>query len=281
MLFDPAILVENPVAVLATFLTIVVGKSVVAYAIMRAFGHARHPSLTIAASLAQIGEFSFILIVLGQKLLLVPDNGRDLIVAGALLSILFNPLLFYLVDRYGAPRPEENATQEDASSEADRQDEKPSALAGHVILVGHGRVGSRISQELSRSGKVMLVIDEDQSSLDELSQKGVETWHGNAGERLLLDRINLPAASMLISAIPDPFEAGTLIEHARAANPAIRILARAHSADAVEHLRTVGADVVIVGEDELALGLIREAMGLEPQTATPAQAAPRLAPPVP
>jgi CPA2 family monovalent cation:H+ antiporter-2 len=161
MLFDPAILVEDPAAVIATFLVIVVGKSAVAYGIMRAFGHARHSSLTIAASLAQIGEFSFILIVLGQKLLLVPDNGRDLVVAGALLSILFNPLLFYMLDRYAAPRGEEPAEKTGEAAIEDRGETR-SALAGHVILVGHGRVGRRISEALSREGTPMLVIDENQ-----------------------------------------------------------------------------------------------------------------------
>jgi CPA2 family monovalent cation:H+ antiporter-2 len=258
MLFNPAILVENSVAVAATFLTIVVGKSAAAYFIMRAFGYPKLAGLTIAASLAQIGEFSFILIVLGLKLSIVPENARDLVVAGALLSILFNPFLFYLLDRYGAPAEQEEAT---AQTETDKtEEETPSTLEKHVILVGHGRVGSRISDALLKEGIVSLVIDEEQSVLDALAERGVETYHGSAGERLLLDRINLPAASMLISAIPDAFEAGSLIEHARTVNPSIRIIARAHSPEAVAYLRSMGADAVIVGEDELALGIIREVL---------------------
>jgi CPA2 family monovalent cation:H+ antiporter-2 len=258
MLFNPAILVENPVAVAATFLTIVAGKSVVAYFIMRVFGHSKLAGLTIAASLAQIGEFSFILIVLGLKLAIVPENARDLVVAGALLSILFNPFLFYLLDRYATPAEQENVT---AQTETDKTaEEAPSMLEKHVILVGHGRVGSRISDTLLKEGIVSLVIDEQQSVLDALTERGVETYHGSAGERLLLDRVNLPAASMLISAIPDAFEAGHLIEHARKVNPAIRIIARAHSPEAVAYLGSMGADAVIVGEDELALGIIREVL---------------------
>ena len=267
MLFNPAVLVEDPLAVAATFLTIVAGKSAVAYMIMRAFDYPKSFALTISASLAQIGEFSFILIVLGLKLSIVPESARDLVVAGALLSILFNPFLFHLLERYsGSAATDEGAIP---SGSAQASDEEPqSSLQNHVILVGHGRVGSRISAALTKERMVSLVIDEEQSVLDALAAQGVETYHGSAGEKLLLDRINLPAASTLVSAIPDAFEAGTLIEHARKVNPDIRILARAHSPEAVAYLRSMGADAVIVGEDEIALGMIRELLKPDPGKVT-------------
>jgi CPA2 family monovalent cation:H+ antiporter-2 len=99
MLFNPATLINQPLAVCATFLTITVGKSLVAYLIVRAFGHSKVVALTISASLAQIGEFSFILIVLAVNLAIVPPEARDLVVAGSILSILINPLMFMLIDR--------------------------------------------------------------------------------------------------------------------------------------------------------------------------------------
>jgi len=103
MLFNPAVLVEHPLAVAATFLTIVVGKSAAAFMIIRLFGHERAVALTISASLAQIGEFSFILAVLAVQLQIMPAIARDLVVAGALLSILANPFLFMALDRMLPP----------------------------------------------------------------------------------------------------------------------------------------------------------------------------------
>lgn len=99
MLFNPAVLVESPMAVLATVAIIVIGKSAAAYAIVRAFGHPAATAMTISVSLAQIGEFSFILMGLGVTLGLVDGHARDLVLAGAIISILLNPFLFAAVER--------------------------------------------------------------------------------------------------------------------------------------------------------------------------------------
>jgi CPA2 family monovalent cation:H+ antiporter-2 len=119
MLFDPVILWSEPLLLLATVVTIVGVKSAAAYGIVRAFGHGRDKALTIAASLAQIGEFSFILIVMAADLDIVPPAARDLVVAGAMLSILVNPALFYLLDRWqarqqAAPADEARSRAEEA-----------------------------------------------------------------------------------------------------------------------------------------------------------------------
>jgi CPA2 family monovalent cation:H+ antiporter-2 len=102
MIFNPAILWESPLALVATVAIIVGVKAITAYYIVRAFGRDRDMGLTIAASLAQIGEFSFILITMGVKLAIVPTEARDLVVAGAMISILANPLLFHLLDQRAA-----------------------------------------------------------------------------------------------------------------------------------------------------------------------------------
>jgi CPA2 family monovalent cation:H+ antiporter-2 len=99
MLFNPGVILTSPFALVATVVIIIFVKSVVAYYIVRAFGHDHDKGLTIAASLAQIGEFSFILITMGVKLDIVPSEARDLVVAGAMISILANPLLFHLLDK--------------------------------------------------------------------------------------------------------------------------------------------------------------------------------------
>ena len=256
MLFDPMTLAESPLAVLATFLIIVVGKSLAAYVIVRTFRHPHEVALTISASLAQIGEFSFILVVLGGKLHILPDEARDLVVAGAILSILINPLLFLALDRYLARTPAAPASPQRDLSPPDEPERKATALSGHAVLVGYGRVGSRVSDGLIAAGIPFLVVGENEASFGPLAEKGIETFIGACGEPALLNRLNLPAARFLITAIPDAFEAGHIIEAARKDNPQIRIVARAQGEDAAAYLRSIGADHVLIGEEELARGIL-------------------------
>lgn len=256
MLFDPATLLRQPLAVLATFLIITFGKSVAAYLIVRAFGHPNGVALTISASLAQIGEFSFILIVLAVSLSIVPPEARDLVVAGSILSILVNPLLFFAIDRLQGHEPAAHKPDRPAAVAATPSPEdRTTTLSNHVVLAGYGRVGSYIGASLLAKKIPFLVVEEDRAAVAGLEQKGVEVFTGAVGEQAMLDRLNLNKARYLISAIPDAFEAGHLVEAAKAANPSIRVIARAHSADEVAYLRKLGADVVLMGEEELAKGM--------------------------
>jgi len=242
-------------------LIIVVGKSLAALLIVLAFRHPLSIALTIAASLAQIGEFSFILAGLGVSLALLPDQGQDLILAGALISILLNPLLFVALDRLG-PR-----IRDIERRPATRGGDKvvpfpvepdpvplrpPTLLADHAVLVGYGRVGRHIAADLKDRGIPFLVIEEREGLVDRLRDEGVEVIVGNAGERGLLETVNLRGARWLISAIPNPFEASTLIETGRAENEDLVVIARAHSDAEVEHLRRYGANHIVLGEREIA-----------------------------
>ena len=240
MLFNPVVLADHPVAVIAVFLIIVVGKSAAAYLIVRAFRYPRSVALTISASLAQIGEFSFILMVLGAQLQIIPAIARDLVVAGAILSILVNPFLFLALDRYLHAQEAlrvSSAPELAASGEAElapvagpqEREEEPTKLHDHFIVVGHGRIGSRISAALREQGIAFLVVEDEPAAIRELAAQGIETFTGVAGEKSLLDKINLKGARCLVSAISDAFEAGGIIGKAKAANPHIRIIARAHS----------------------------------------------------
>jgi CPA2 family monovalent cation:H+ antiporter-2 len=255
MLFDPGTLLRDPLPLLATIAIIILGKSIAAYWIVRAFGHSHAKALTISASLAQIGEFSFILAVLGVELGVLPEEGRDLIVAGAILSILANPFIFQALDRHLGPDPD----GEKAAAAAVAPVEPPPQAVSKppVLLVGHGRVGAKISQALLEHGHALTVIDDNAEALDALSETKA-TRHG-AGFASFTEEMgeNMRDFGWILIAIPDPFEAGSMVETARRLAPNSRIIARAHSEEAVAHLRGLGADDVLMAEHEVALAMIR------------------------
>jgi CPA2 family monovalent cation:H+ antiporter-2 len=259
MLFNPAVLIENPLPVLATFLIIVLGKSTAAYLIVRWFKYSRGVALTISASLAQIGEFSFILVVLGVKLAILPVEARDLVVAGAILSILVNPFLFFALERWhdkqaqtAVPPPAQGVEAEPPSE----PEEAPTTLDGHAVLVGYGQVGALVGAGLRAAGLPFLVVEQDEDRIIALRNEGIEAFSGISGERELLPRLNIEGARFLISTLPDPFEAGHIVEHARALNPAIRIIARATNTDTVAYLKSLGADAVFAGQEEIAHSML-------------------------
>jgi CPA2 family monovalent cation:H+ antiporter-2 len=260
MLFDPSILVRQPLAVIAIVAIIIVGKSVAALLIVRAFRHPWATAATIAASLAQIGEFSFILAGLGVDLGLLSEEGRALILAGALISILLNPVLFVALDKiepHLAP-----AKAPSAEDETPRQETPASAFpGGHAVLIGHGRVGRLVSERLRAGGTPLVVIEENEAVVEALQEEGGSVVVGNAAEPGALERARIGTARWLICAIPDAFEGGALVERARAANPTLRIVARAHSDEEVAHLEKLGADLVIMGEAEIARGICEDIMG--------------------
>lgn len=251
MLFDPSVLIEQPWPVLATFLIIVVGKSIAAYAIVRAFGHSNTTALTISASLAQIGEFSFILAGLGTGLGILPVEGRDLILAGAILSIFANPFVFTAIaGRVGAARMAANAEAEvvERKRELERRE--------HDILIGFGRVGRLLAQRASELGRALVIVEEQADLAREASEGGFTVVRGSGNDPQVLREAGIEQASKLIIAIPEGFEGGAIAERARTMNTQLTVFARAHSDEEVEHLNKVGVDHVVMGEREIANRLI-------------------------
>ncbi|OYX62199.1 MAG: Kef family K(+) transporter [Sphingomonadales bacterium 32-64-17] len=265
MLFNPHVVVERPLALIATVAIIVLGKSIAAYLIVRAFRRTHRTALTIAASLAQIGEFSFILATLGTSLDLIPGTARDLVLAGAIFSILLNPLLFSLIARFeGKTAENKGGENKGGESKAEAQVETPAAAPaakGHVVLIGYGRVGSLIGEKLIAAGERLTVIEaeDDFAGLPEASET-VTVIAGNAAGRAVLDRAKLPEARLLFVAIPQSFEAGQIVQQARAINPGLRIVARAHSDEEERHLAACGASLTIMGEREIATKMIDQAL---------------------
>jgi CPA2 family monovalent cation:H+ antiporter-2 len=261
MLVDPAILLRDPLPLLATLLIIVLGKSVAAFLIVRLFGYSNGHALTVSASLAQIGEFSFILVGLGVSLSLLPERARDLVLAAAIISILLNPVLFAAIDRYLAKGktaevgPEPRAP-EAVSETSSREPIPPTRLTGHVVLVGYGRVGRVVGGGLKLRQMPVLLIEEARQTAAQARAEGMEVIQGTATDGEVLQAANLPAAGCLIVAIPDAFEGGQVVAQARAINPALHIIARSHSDEETEHLKKHGASRVIMGEHEIAMAML-------------------------
>lgn len=277
MLFHPSIMVDAPLAVIATVLIIIVAKSLAAYLMVRVFGHARDTALVIAASLAQIGEFSFILASLGMRLGVLPGEGRDLILAGAIISILLNPLLFAALDAYFARReraivdaepdaPKDGADADEEEATPTREPIVATTLSDHVVLIGHGRVGKFISKTLRERGTPLYIIEDNADEVSDLKDKGIEALAGNAADPEVVQAANLAEARCLLIAIPDAFEGGQVVQQARAINAILPIIARAHSEEEIDHLIRLGANLVVMGEHEIAKAMIGDVGGIPSPT---------------
>lgn len=288
MLFDPAILLNAPFLVLTTVAIIIIAKSVAALVIVRLFRRPWVTAATIAVSLAQIGEFSFILVGLGVTLGLMPQLGRELILAGAIITILLNPLLFMLLDRMkpwleardGAaaapattqpppqpspatapaegPAPAPVASQAKAEIEATTQE-------GHTVLIGYGNIGRWIGEALAAAKIPLVVIEEKDAIVEKLSAAGIEALAGSAPSAL--SAANLSKARALLVAVPEAFEAGQIVAQARAANPSLFIVAHAHSSEETEYLSKLGANAVVEGAREIADTMVAHLVSKERRTA--------------
>ena len=259
MLFNPSVLTEQPLPLLATVAIIIVGKSLAAFAIVKAFGHPTRTALIVSVSLAQIGEFSFILAGLGASLQILPPEGRDLILAGAILSIFANPFLFALASKLrGQPTANSADTTEEEALQRLREE--------HVILVGFGRVGRMLSQRLTAAGMPVVVIEEELDIARAAKALGLSVVRGNATDDQVLRAAGIDHASKLLIAIPEGFEGGAIAERARRLSPDLTIIARAHSDAEVAHLERLGADQVVMGERETARQMF-ELAGLPPSGA--------------
>lgn len=260
MLFDPSIVVREPLAVAAVLLIIMVGKSFAAFGIVLAFGYSATTALTVSASLAQIGEFSFILAGLGVTLGLLPEEGRDLVLAGALLSIALNPFVFATiqpVSRWLQARPRLLARLERSAA-------RPGVLASagidrhlkdHAVIVGYGRVGSVIGETLEQHGIAFVVIEKDRALVESLHARDVRAVYGDATVPQILDAARIDTAKLIVIAVPDGVQALRTLEVARHRNPGIETAVRTHSVSVLGELERRGVGKAVMAERELASSL--------------------------
>jgi monovalent cation:H+ antiporter-2, CPA2 family len=265
MLFDPKVLLEHPLQVLAVVGIIVIGKSLAAVALVLAFRYPLNTALTVSASLAQIGEFSFILAALGVSLGLLPVEGQSLILVGALISIAINPLVFagvkpvhaWISARSGLARLLERPDDPLALLPTSTEEKY---LSGQVVLVGYGRVGRRIGESLDAQGIPYVVAEQNREVVERLRAKGMAAVSGNASDPFVLIQAHIAQASLLVVATPDTFDIRQVVEIARTLNPGIEVVLRTHNEEEAGLLERESVGKVFLGEDELAKGMIQHVL---------------------
>jgi CPA2 family monovalent cation:H+ antiporter-2 len=265
MLFDPGILLRQPLELLAVLAIIVLGKSAAAFGLVLAFRYSLHTALTISASLAQIGEFSFILAAVGVSLGLLPVEAQSLVVAGALLSITLNPFIFGAVEplsrwlraRRGVAEALERPVGQIAELPPGVDQER---LRDHVVLVGSGRVGGPVVRELIAQRVPCVVVEQSRDVAERLRERGLPVIYGDATRPEVMAGAHLDRARLVIVAAPDAYQARAILALCFQLNPGVEVLVRTHSDDERQFLEEMGAAQALVGERELAVSLTREAL---------------------
>ncbi|MDP1565029.1 MAG: YbaL family putative K(+) efflux transporter [Polaromonas sp.] len=262
MLFDPWVIVERPLQVLAVVAIIVVGKSLAAAALVLAFRYPLNTALTVSASLAQIGEFSFILVAMGVSLQLLPPEGQSLVLAGALISIALNQLVFRTVEPLQqwilakSPLARKLEARDDPMAELPASTEEK-YLSRQVVLVGYGRVGRRIADALAAQQLPFVVVEQNREVVERLRGEGLMAVSGDAAEPVVLVQAHVANARMLVIATPDTLNVRQMVNTARTLNPEIEIVVRTHNEAEAKLLESENAGKIFLGEEELAQSMTR------------------------
>lgn len=265
MLFDPWVLLERPLQVLAVVGIIIVGKSLAAGLLVMAFRYPLNTALTVSASLAQIGEFSFILVALGASLGLLPPEGQSLVLAGALISIALNQLVFKAVEPFQQWILGKSALARKLEARDDPMAQLPASteakyLSHHVVLVGYGRVGRRIAEALGAHHIPFVVAEQNREAVERLREQGLPAVSGDASEPDVLIQAHIAQARMLVIATADTLDVRQMIATARALNPAIETVVRTHNEAEAKLLEQENAGKVFLGEHELAQAMTRHVL---------------------
>ncbi len=266
MLFDPQVLVHEPLRIVAVVAIIVIGKSLAAFVLVLLFGYPFNTALTVSAGLAQIGEFSFILAGLGLSLGILPEAASSLILAGAIISIAVNPLVFHAIEplqvwiRAKSKRAQLFERSEDPLATLPMTTDL-NRLSGHVVIVGYGRVGRRIGAALTAQGISFVLAEENREIIQAAREQGIAAVSGDATEPMVLVQAHIHRARLLVIATPDTLNVRRMIEIARTVNPRIETVVRTHSEQEAELLEKEGAGKIFLGEHELASSMNQYILG--------------------
>ncbi len=262
MMVDPAVFLDQPWRILVVVFVVMFVNSACAVAIVIANRYPLSTALSIGASLGQIGEFSIILGGLALGLGIIQPEVMNLVLAGVLLSITFNTLLFKAVE----PLRRWVLSRSALARRLDQRQDPTSALPmstddkyleGQLVLVGYGRVGKRIGLALTERGIPYVIVEQSRERVEELREQGLAAVSGNLGDPEVLIQAHIAKAAMLVIATPDTVHVRQMVETARLLNPAIEVVVRTHSEDESELLAADGFGKIFFGEEELAKGMVR------------------------
>ena len=265
MLFDPQVLIRQPLQLFAVILIIMLGKSLAAFFLVLLFRYPLNTALTVSASLAQIGEFSFILAGLGVSLGLMPPEGQSLVLAGSIISIALNPLVFRAIE----PAQAWIRSRSKLAQALERPDDplavlpmtvELTRLTGHVVLVGYGRVGRRVGEALAANGISFVVAEENREIVEQLRKSGIPAVCGDASDPNVLVQAHIHRARVLVIATPDTLNVRRMIEIARTLTPRIDTVVRTHSEEEAALLEKENAGKIFLGEHELAQSIIQHVL---------------------
>jgi monovalent cation:H+ antiporter-2, CPA2 family len=255
MLFDPIVLLGNPWPLAAAVIIVVVLRTLLSLGLLRFFGQSADSAATVTGARAQIGEFSFIMAGIGLELNLIPPEARNAILGAAIVSIVLNPAVYAVLGRFA--KKKELAPADVAPP--------PALPPKRAVLIGYGRVGSLIGKALDNAGATYSVLEDRPDLVEALQARGVAVVQGNGISREAMQAAGADTADLIFVTVPDGFEAGGIVELARELNPGVKVYARAHSDAEVEHLRGLGADLIVSGEQEIADAMIEKATVIIPR----------------
>lgn len=260
MLFDPAAFVRVPAHIVAVAAAVVLGNALITALVLLALRAAPRSAAEAGAALAQIGEFSFILSGTAVARDLMPAEGRDLVLAAALISIVLQPALLRVADGIGARLERLGALRAWTASRAGRAADKAASFEGHAIIVGHGRVGSVIAAALRRQGISYVVIEQNLRFAEQLRRDGIPVVYGDAAWPEVLDAARPAKARLLVIAVPEHAAARRILAEVRRVNPEIELIVRTHSADEAAWLKGRGVSLVVMGEHHIASEMAEQAL---------------------
>ncbi|MAH06368.1 MAG: sodium:proton antiporter [Alphaproteobacteria bacterium] len=254
MLFNPSVLIDNPTGVAATAFIIVILKFILSFFIVLSFSFPIRSAVTISSSLAQIGEFSFILIGMGLTLGMLPDAGRDLVLAGAFISIAINPIIHHLAHRIFSRV--EDKTLIPLGMQEPKMKSSPKANNKRAVLIGFGILGEQIISDTNNANLEFTIIDTNREKVSDLQKKNIEVISGDAGATETLRQAGIEHAYVAIIIIPDPYDTCRIVNAIREQNPEIQIMVNATNEEEAIFYEGKNIDTILLGRREIGRNVI-------------------------
>jgi monovalent cation:H+ antiporter-2, CPA2 family len=255
MLFNPSILIDNPLQIFAVVIAIIPIKALVTFLIVLAFKYPLKKAIIVSLGLAQIGEFSFILIALGTSLNLMPADARDFILAGALISIALNPLIVSWGMKWITNNDETRIPEEDKLAHLEpEQEQDPHPTLN--IIIGCGRVGTHLIDMMKDKMSDIIVIESNREKVEQLRHDGISAIAGDATNKEVLENGHIADAKNILVTLPDPFDVRRVAELAFEINPNANILVRSHNDTETEYFKSTNVDLSVSGTEEIAKRMV-------------------------